>query len=106
MLNSVHKFSLELRAAAVYIPVSCLRLESQMTSDIKAILCLLQRSSSAGPPAYSAVTASLEKQAISTQSAVNTSQSLTLAPQVTLHLHPPLQNTHMLNQEKHKLCLP
>ncbi|KAF5904151.1 potassium voltage-gated channel subfamily H member 7 isoform X2, partial [Clarias magur] len=53
------------------------RLESQMTSDIKAILCLLQRSSSAVPPAYSTVTASLEKPPSRAHSTVNTSQTLT-----------------------------
>ncbi|KAI5107257.1 potassium voltage-gated channel subfamily H member 7 isoform X4, partial [Silurus meridionalis] len=57
------------------------RLESQMTTDIKAILCLLQRSSSAGPPTYTAVTTGLEKQTIRAQSALNTSQTLTPALQ-------------------------
>ncbi|KAG7464114.1 hypothetical protein MATL_G00183840 [Megalops atlanticus] len=38
------------------------RLESQMTSDIQAILQLLQRQSTLGPPAYSTVTASPEYQ--------------------------------------------
>ncbi|KAL0963792.1 hypothetical protein UPYG_G00313640 [Umbra pygmaea] len=38
------------------------RLESQMTSDIQTILQLLQRQSTLGPPAYSAVTASPEYQ--------------------------------------------
>uniref|UniRef100_A0A3P9AFL8 Cyclic nucleotide-binding domain-containing protein n=1 Tax=Esox lucius TaxID=8010 RepID=A0A3P9AFL8_ESOLU len=38
------------------------RLESQMTSDIQTILQLLQRQSTLGPPAYSAVTASSDYQ--------------------------------------------
>uniref|UniRef100_A0A6Q2XGZ8 Potassium channel, voltage gated eag related subfamily H, member 7 n=1 Tax=Esox lucius TaxID=8010 RepID=A0A6Q2XGZ8_ESOLU len=38
------------------------RLESQMTSDIQAILQLLQRQSAGGPPAYCVVTASPEYQ--------------------------------------------
>uniref|UniRef100_W5KRU3 Potassium voltage-gated channel subfamily H member 7 n=1 Tax=Astyanax mexicanus TaxID=7994 RepID=W5KRU3_ASTMX len=62
------------------------RLESQMTSDIQAILQLLQKQSSIGPPAYSAVTASLEyrRPAIRVQpvAAISTSQTLNPAPQV------------------------
>lgn len=44
--------------------VSCslLRLESQMISDIQAILQLLQRQTTTGPPAYSTVTSSPEYQ--------------------------------------------
>uniref|UniRef100_G3PLA0 Potassium voltage-gated channel subfamily H member 7 n=1 Tax=Gasterosteus aculeatus aculeatus TaxID=481459 RepID=G3PLA0_GASAC len=38
------------------------RLESQMTSDIQAILQLLQRQTTSGPPAYSTVTSSPEYQ--------------------------------------------
>ncbi|XP_034072761.1 potassium voltage-gated channel subfamily H member 7-like isoform X3 [Gymnodraco acuticeps] len=38
------------------------RLESQMTSDIQAILHLLQRQTTSGPPAYSTVTSSPEYQ--------------------------------------------
>ncbi|XP_047191773.1 potassium voltage-gated channel subfamily H member 7 isoform X2 [Scophthalmus maximus] len=38
------------------------RLESQMTADIQAILQLLQRQTTAGPPAYSTVTSSPEYQ--------------------------------------------
>ncbi|XP_059183770.1 potassium voltage-gated channel subfamily H member 7-like [Centropristis striata] len=38
------------------------RLESQMTSDIQAILQLLQRQTASGPPAYSTVTSSPEYQ--------------------------------------------
>uniref|UniRef100_A0A3B1J8R7 Potassium voltage-gated channel subfamily H member 7 n=2 Tax=Astyanax mexicanus TaxID=7994 RepID=A0A3B1J8R7_ASTMX len=61
------------------------RLESQMTSDIQAILQLLQKQSSIGPPAYSAVTASLEyrRPAIRVQpvAAISTSQTLNPAPQ-------------------------
>uniref|UniRef100_A0A8C5FYD5 Potassium voltage-gated channel subfamily H member 7-like n=1 Tax=Gouania willdenowi TaxID=441366 RepID=A0A8C5FYD5_GOUWI len=38
------------------------RLESQMTADIQAILHLLQRQTTAGPPAYSTVTSSPEYQ--------------------------------------------
>lgn len=41
---------------------SLLRLESQMTSDIQAILQLLQRQVAAGPPAYSTVTSSPDYQ--------------------------------------------
>ncbi|XP_062861505.1 potassium voltage-gated channel subfamily H member 7-like [Trichomycterus rosablanca] len=51
------------------------RLESQMTSDIKAILCLLQRQSSTYPPTYSAVTASQDY-----KKAANTSQRPTTPP--------------------------
>ncbi|XP_037395447.1 potassium voltage-gated channel subfamily H member 7 isoform X2 [Pygocentrus nattereri] len=61
------------------------RLESQMTSDIQAILQLLQKQSCIGPPAYSAVTANLEyrKPAIRVQpvSAISTSHTLSPAPQ-------------------------
>lgn len=39
-------------------PAPSLRLEAQMTSDIQAILQLLQRQITAGPPAYSTVTSS------------------------------------------------
>uniref|UniRef100_A0A3P8R7L3 Cyclic nucleotide-binding domain-containing protein n=1 Tax=Astatotilapia calliptera TaxID=8154 RepID=A0A3P8R7L3_ASTCA len=45
--------------------ISCfvaIRLESQMTADIQAILQLLQRQTAAGPPAYSTVTSSPEYQ--------------------------------------------
>ncbi|XP_058248982.1 potassium voltage-gated channel subfamily H member 7-like isoform X2 [Hemibagrus wyckioides] len=83
------------------------RLESQMTSDIKAILCLLQRSSSAGPPAYSAVTASLEKQAIRTQSAVNTSQTITPVPQdqETSQPQSPTTNENVHSKHQHSKSL-
>ncbi|XP_030642502.1 voltage-gated inwardly rectifying potassium channel KCNH7 [Chanos chanos] len=57
------------------------RLESQMTTDIQAILQLLQRHSPVGPPAYSAVTSSPEykRPAVRVQpvAAVSTCQSLT-----------------------------
>ncbi|KAM4602032.1 voltage-gated inwardly rectifying potassium channel KCNH7-like [Polymixia lowei] len=60
------------------------RLESQMTADIQAILQLLQRQTTAGPPAYSIVTSSPEYQrpAIRVQpvSAVQTELSLSPAP--------------------------
>ncbi len=60
------------------------RLESQMTADIQAILQLLQRQTAAGPPAYSTVTSSPEYQrpAIRVQpvSAVQTELSLAPAP--------------------------
>ncbi|KAM3585483.1 uncharacterized protein V6R79_018788 [Siganus canaliculatus] len=61
------------------------RLESQMTSDIQAILqLLLQRQTAAGPPAYSTVTSSPEYQrpAIRVQpvSAIQTELSLAPAP--------------------------
>ncbi|KAM8873231.1 voltage-gated inwardly rectifying potassium channel KCNH7-like isoform 2-T2 [Synchiropus picturatus] len=60
------------------------RLESQMTSDIQAILHLLQRQSAAGPPAYSTVSSSPEFQrpAIRMQpvSALQTELSLDPAP--------------------------
>uniref|UniRef100_A0A3Q1I3A6 Cyclic nucleotide-binding domain-containing protein n=1 Tax=Anabas testudineus TaxID=64144 RepID=A0A3Q1I3A6_ANATE len=56
------------------------RLESQMTADIQAILQLLQRQTTAGPPAYSIVTSSPEYQrpAIRVQpvSAIQTELSL------------------------------
>lgn len=42
--------------------ISSFRLESQMTSDIQAILQLLQRQTAAGPPAYSTVTSSPDYQ--------------------------------------------
>uniref|UniRef100_A0A7N6BHB7 Cyclic nucleotide-binding domain-containing protein n=1 Tax=Anabas testudineus TaxID=64144 RepID=A0A7N6BHB7_ANATE len=60
------------------------RLESQMTADIQAILQLLQRQTTAGPPAYSIVTSSPEYQrpAIRVQpvSAIQTELSLCPAP--------------------------
>ncbi|XP_067349387.1 potassium voltage-gated channel subfamily H member 7 isoform X2 [Channa argus] len=60
------------------------RLESQMTADIQAILQLLQRQTTAGPPAYSIVTSSPEYQrpAIRVQpvSAMQTDLSLCPAP--------------------------
>ncbi|XP_029300297.1 LOW QUALITY PROTEIN: potassium voltage-gated channel subfamily H member 7-like [Cottoperca gobio] len=60
------------------------RLESQMTSDIQAILQLLQRQTTSGPPAYSTVTPSPEYQrpAIRVQpvSAIQTEFSLAPAP--------------------------
>ncbi|XP_034408188.1 potassium voltage-gated channel subfamily H member 7 [Cyclopterus lumpus] len=60
------------------------RLESQMTSDIQAILQLLQRQTTSGPPAYSTVTSSPEYQrpAIRVQpvSALQTELSLDPAP--------------------------
>ncbi|KAM6893947.1 voltage-gated inwardly rectifying potassium channel KCNH7-like [Xenentodon cancila] len=60
------------------------RLESQMITDIQAILHLLQRQTAAGPPAYSTVTCSSEYQtsAIRVQpvSAIQTDLSLSPAP--------------------------
>ncbi|CAJ1087628.1 potassium voltage-gated channel subfamily H member 7-like isoform X2 [Xyrichtys novacula] len=60
------------------------RLESQMTADIQAILQLLQRQTTAGPPAYSTVTSSPEYQrpAIRVQpvSAIQTELSLASPP--------------------------
>ncbi|XP_029371317.1 potassium voltage-gated channel subfamily H member 7-like isoform X1 [Echeneis naucrates] len=60
------------------------RLESQMTADIQAILQLLQRQSTAGPPAYSTVTSIPEYQrpAVRLQpvSAIQTDLSLGPAP--------------------------
>ncbi|XP_008276262.1 potassium voltage-gated channel subfamily H member 7-like [Stegastes partitus] len=60
------------------------RLESQMTADIQAILQLLQRQTTAGPPAYSTVTSSPDYQrpAIRLQplSALQTDLSLGPAP--------------------------
>ncbi|KAM3857131.1 voltage-gated inwardly rectifying potassium channel KCNH7-like [Diretmus argenteus] len=60
------------------------RLESQMTADIQAILQLLQRQTTTGPPAYSTVTSSPEYQrpAIRVQpvSAIQTDLSLGPAP--------------------------
>lgn len=61
-----------------------IRLESQMTADIQAILQLLQRQTASGPPAYSTVTSSPEYQrpAIRVQpvSAIQTELSLAPAP--------------------------
>uniref|UniRef100_A0A665WB34 Potassium channel, voltage gated eag related subfamily H, member 7 n=1 Tax=Echeneis naucrates TaxID=173247 RepID=A0A665WB34_ECHNA len=68
------------------IPPPCVsvRLESQMTADIQAILQLLQRQSTAGPPAYSTVTSIPEYQrpAVRLQpvSAIQTDLSLGPAP--------------------------
>uniref|UniRef100_A0A8B9KIJ2 Potassium voltage-gated channel subfamily H member 7 n=1 Tax=Astyanax mexicanus TaxID=7994 RepID=A0A8B9KIJ2_ASTMX len=78
------------------------RLESQMTSDIQAILQLLQKQSSIGPPAYSAVTASLEyrRPAIRVQpvAAISTSQTLNPAPQVPQeYCCCPLKNKYLQN---------
>lgn len=73
-----------------------LRLESQMTSDIQAILQLLQRQTTAGPPAYSTVTSSPEYQTptimLQPGSALQTDLSLAPAPprpQVRLTVRPP-----------------
>lgn len=66
--------------------VSCslLRLESQMISDIQAILQLLQRQTTTGPPAYSTVTSSPEYQKPATRihpgSALPADLSLAPAP--------------------------
>ncbi|XP_060786103.1 potassium voltage-gated channel subfamily H member 7-like [Neoarius graeffei] len=83
------------------------RLESQMMSDIKAILCLLQRNSSSGPPAYSVVTTSVKKQPIRAQSVVSTSQTLTPAPQVheTTLPHSPPTNENVLSKHQHSKSL-
>lgn len=53
-----------------------------MTSDIQAILQLLQRQTTAGPPAYSAVTSSPEYQrpAIRVQPGCGLQSELSLAP--------------------------
>ncbi|KAG7236572.1 hypothetical protein INR49_000835 [Caranx melampygus] len=60
------------------------RLESQMTADIQAILQLLQRQTTAGPPAYSTVTSSPEYQRPTVRlqpvSAMQTELSLGPAP--------------------------
>uniref|UniRef100_A0A674PQJ3 Potassium voltage-gated channel subfamily H member 7 n=1 Tax=Takifugu rubripes TaxID=31033 RepID=A0A674PQJ3_TAKRU len=58
------------------------RLESQMTSDIQAILQLLQRQTAAGPPAYSTVTSSPDYQtaALRGQSEAAPLPDLSLAP--------------------------
>ncbi|XP_037618426.1 potassium voltage-gated channel subfamily H member 7 isoform X2 [Sebastes umbrosus] len=58
------------------------RLESQMTSDIQAILQLLQRQTTSGPPAYSTVTSSPEYQrpAIRVQPSSSSQTELSLAP--------------------------
>ncbi|XP_029942124.1 potassium voltage-gated channel subfamily H member 7-like [Salarias fasciatus] len=58
------------------------RLESQMTADIQAILQLLQRQTTAGPPAYSTVTSSPEYQrpAVRIQPASSVQSELSLGP--------------------------
>ncbi|XP_047432558.1 potassium voltage-gated channel subfamily H member 7 isoform X2 [Mugil cephalus] len=58
------------------------RLESQMTADIQAILQLLQRQTTAGPPAYSTVTSCPEYQrpAIRVQPASAAQTELSLGP--------------------------
>ncbi|XP_056883159.1 potassium voltage-gated channel subfamily H member 7 isoform X2 [Takifugu flavidus] len=58
------------------------RLESQMTSDIQAILQLLQRQTAAGPPAYSTITSSPDYQtaALRGQSEAAPLPDLSLAP--------------------------
>ncbi|XP_010884927.2 potassium voltage-gated channel subfamily H member 7 isoform X3 [Esox lucius] len=81
------------------------RLESQMTSDIQAILQLLQRQSAGGPPAYCVVTASPEYQRPAVRvSAVSTRWTLADPRQSQNHAAPPLaQNpdeTEPLNKSK------
>ncbi|XP_041821851.1 potassium voltage-gated channel subfamily H member 7 [Chelmon rostratus] len=56
------------------------RLESQMTSDIQAILQLLQRQTTAGPPAYSTVTSEYQSPAIRVQPVSGVQTDLSLAP--------------------------
>lgn len=93
-----------------FTPCFPLRLESQMTSDIQAILQLLQRQTTAGPPAYSTVTSSPEYQrpAIRVQpvSAIQTDLSLAPAPpppQPQVEFPPPQDQTRKRGEES-TLC--
>uniref|UniRef100_A0A6Q2ZG89 Potassium channel, voltage gated eag related subfamily H, member 7 n=1 Tax=Esox lucius TaxID=8010 RepID=A0A6Q2ZG89_ESOLU len=71
------------------------RLESQMTSDIQAILQLLQRQSAGGPPAYCVVTASPEYQRPAVRvSAVSTRWTLADPRQSQNHAAPPLAQVY------------
>lgn len=58
LFHSTVKYSFLLYIFGLLGSSCSLRLESQMTSDIHAILQLLQRQITAGPPAYSTVTSS------------------------------------------------
>lgn len=101
--NTEHLSTLPFVSSRVAVGV-IIRLESQMTADIQAILQLLQRQTTAGPPAYSIVTSSPEYQrpAIRVQpvSAIQTELSLCPAPprpqvptQRELTRHTPVQNS-------------
>ncbi|XP_029023185.1 potassium voltage-gated channel subfamily H member 7-like isoform X2 [Betta splendens] len=61
------------------------RLESQMTADIQAILQLLQRQTTAGPPAYSIVTSSPEYQ----RPAIRVQPVSAMQPELSLCPAPP-----------------
>uniref|UniRef100_A0A6Q2ZAH0 Potassium voltage-gated channel subfamily H member 7 n=1 Tax=Esox lucius TaxID=8010 RepID=A0A6Q2ZAH0_ESOLU len=78
------------------------RLESQMTSDIQTILQLLQRQSTLGPPAYSAVTASSDYQrpAVRVQpiAALTTSQCFSHSLQVCTEMLISTEQTNNGNQ--------
>lgn len=77
-----NKSKLEKFKLCSFILRPSIRLESQMTSDIQAILQLLQRQTTAGPPAYSTVTSSPEYQrpAIRVQPVPAVQTDLSLAP--------------------------
>uniref|UniRef100_A0A6Q2XZ95 Cyclic nucleotide-binding domain-containing protein n=1 Tax=Esox lucius TaxID=8010 RepID=A0A6Q2XZ95_ESOLU len=83
------------------------RLESQMTSDIQTILQLLQRQSTLGPPAYSAVTASSDYQrpAVRVQpiAALTTSQCFSHSLQVCTEMLISTEQTNNGNQGSSEL---
>ncbi|XP_010889176.1 potassium voltage-gated channel subfamily H member 7 isoform X2 [Esox lucius] len=85
------------------------RLESQMTSDIQTILQLLQRQSTLGPPAYSAVTASSDYQrpAVRVQpiAALTTSQCFSHSLQVCTEMLISTEQTNNGNQGSPELNL-
>lgn len=75
-----------------------------MTSDIQAILHLLQRQTAAGPPAYSAVTSSPDYQraALRGQSEATPLTDLSLAP---VQPHPQVYLSLLAHSLTHSLSL-
>nr|XP_020500594.1 potassium voltage-gated channel subfamily H member 7-like isoform X1 [Labrus bergylta] len=74
------------------------RLESQMTSDIQAILQLLQRQTTAGPPAYSTVTSSPEYQ----RPAIRVQPVSAIQPELSLGPAPPRPQSPVLEKSPNK----
>ncbi|XP_041637644.1 potassium voltage-gated channel subfamily H member 7 isoform X4 [Cheilinus undulatus] len=83
------------------------RLESQMTADIQAILQLLQRQTTAGPPAYSTVTSSPEYQrpAIRVQPVSTMQPELSLAPPPPRPQSPVLEKSPIKSKETSPILL-
>ncbi|XP_062236752.1 potassium voltage-gated channel subfamily H member 7 isoform X1 [Platichthys flesus] len=83
------------------------RLESQMTADIQAILQLLQRQTTAGPPAYSTVTSSPEYQrpAVRVQPLCAIPTELSLGPAPPLPQNPGPEATQNQSKESSPVLL-